>query len=97
MPTIIAAFQVLPHGVKDVYGCVDAAIGVVQKSGLEYDVSSFETTLQGTYDQIMEVIKRAQQACFDYGAESVLCNIKIANRPTGTTIAEHIGKYRDSK
>lgn len=94
MAKIIAAFQVLPAGVDDLYRCVDAAIEVVQSSSLPYDVSSFETTIEGEYDQIMDVIKRAQAACLDYGAESVLCNIKIANTPTGTTIAEHIGKYR---
>ena len=84
----------LPAGVDDLYGCVDAAIQIVQSSGIPYDVSSFETTIEGEYDQIMDVIKQAQAACFDYGAESVLCNIKIANSPAGTTIAEHIGKYR---
>ncbi len=94
MAKIIAAFQVLPAGVDDLYACVDAAIEVVQSSGLPYDVGSFETTVEGDYDQIMEVVKRAQAACFDYGAESVICNIKIANSLAGTTIAEHIGKYR---
>ena len=94
MAKIIAAFQVLPTGVDDLYGCVDAAIEVVQNSGLPYDVSSFETTIEGEYDEIMEVVKRAQTACFDYGADSVICNIKIANSPAGTTIAAHIGQYR---
>ena len=94
MAKIIAAFQVRPTGVDDLYGCVDAAIEVVQTSGLPYDVSSFETTIEGEYDEIMEVVKRAQTACFDYGADSVICNIKIANFPAGTTIAAHIGKYR---
>jgi uncharacterized protein YqgV (UPF0045/DUF77 family) len=94
MAKIIAAFQVLPAGVDDLYGCVDAAIEVVQTSGLPYDVSSFETTIEGEYDKIMEVVKRAQTACFEYGADSVICNIKIANSPAGTTIAAHIGKYR---
>ena len=94
MTKIIAAFQVLPVGVDDLYACVDAAIEVVQASGLPYDVGSFETTIEGEYDQIMAVIKQAQAACFDYGAHSVICNIKIANSSAGTTIAAHIGKYR---
>ena len=94
MAKIIAAFQVLPNGADDLYGCIDAAIGVVQSSGLPYDVSSFETTLEGDYDQIMEVIKGTQDACFRYGADSLICNIKIANYPSGTTIDAHIGKYR---
>lgn len=94
MAAIIAAFQVLPSGVEDGYGCVEAAIAVVQQSGLPYDVSSFETTVEGEYDELMDLIKRAQQACFDFGASSVLCNIKVANTPAGTTIADHIGKFR---
>ena len=94
MAKIIAAFQILPNGVDDLYPCVDAAIKVVQSSGLPYDVSSFETTLEGDYDQIMEVIERAQDACFRYGADSLICNIKIANYPSGITIDDHIGKYR---
>ncbi len=95
MAKIIAAFQVLPSGVEDTYGCVEAAIAVAAESGLPYDVSSFETTIEGEYDQLMDLIKRAQSACLDFGASSVLCNIKIANTPAGTTIADHIGKFRD--
>ena len=95
MAAIIAAFQVLPSGVADTYGAVEAAIAVVQESGLPYDVSSFETTIEGEYDELMDLIKRAQQACLDFGASSVLCNIKVANAPAGTTIAEHIGKFRN--
>ncbi len=94
MPAIIVAFQVLPSGVEDTYGCVEAAIAVVAESGLPYDVSSFETTVEGEYDELMALIKEAQQACLDFGASSVLCNVKIANTPAGTTIADHIGKFR---
>ena len=94
MATIIAAFQVLPSSVDDLYACVDEAIGVVERSGLPYNVSCFETTIEGEYDEIMGVVKRAQAACLEFGATSVLCNMKIANTPKGTTIAEHIGKYR---
>ena len=45
---------------------------------------------------LLDVVKRAQQACVDAGAEEVITSIKIHYRPsTGVTIDEKVWKYRD--
>jgi uncharacterized protein YqgV (UPF0045/DUF77 family) len=42
----------------------------------------------------MEVIKKAQKACFDAGADEVLVNLKIQNRKDSkVTIEDKMEKY----
>lgn len=89
------ALQVLPK-VKDgnAYGVVDKAIEVIQRSGVKYRVCPFETVMEGEYDQLMQVVKDAQQACFDAGAEEMLVYVKIQCRKAGdVTIADKMDKY----
>lgn len=89
------AIQVLPK-IKngDTYAVVDKAIEAIRQSGVKYRVCPFETVMEGPYDKLMEVVRNAQQACFDAGAEEVLVNIKIQHRQGGdVTIEEKTGKY----
>lgn len=93
--TVNMAIQVLPK-VKDgnSYAVVDKAIEAIQRSGVKYRVCPFETVMEGPYEKLIEVIDKAQQACFDAGAEEVLVNIKIQRRPNeDVTIEEKTGKY----
>ncbi len=89
------ALQVLPK-VRDgdTYRVVDKAIEVIQRSGVKYRVCPFETVMEGEYDQLMQVVKDAQQACFDAGAEEMLVYVKIQSRKAGdVTIEEKMEKY----
>jgi len=90
------ALQIIPKSDKhDLYMLVDKAIQVIQDSGLKYEVCPFETVLEGKYGEILEVVKRAQAACFEAGAEELLVNIKIQVRKDGdVSIEEKTGKYR---
>ncbi|PHG03411.1 MTH1187 family thiamine-binding protein [Bacillus toyonensis] len=94
---VTMSFSVVPQATtKDVYSVVDKAIEVVQQSGVRYEVGAMETTLEGELDVLLDVVKRAQQACVDAGAEEVITSIKIHYRPsTGVTIDEKVWKYRD--
>jgi uncharacterized protein (TIGR00106 family) len=89
------ALQVLPK-VKDgnTYAVVDKAIEVIQQSGVLYRVCPFETVMEGNYDELMDVADKAQQACFDAGAEELLVYIKIQRRKNAdVTIADKMEKY----
>lgn len=90
------AVQVIPKsGKHDQYFLVDKAIQVIQDSGLKYQVCPFETVIEGEYDQIMKVIRQAQKACFEAGAEELLVNIKMQIRKEGdVSIEEKTGKYQ---
>ena len=70
------ALQVLPSSTtKHPYTIIDKAIELIQKSGLKYRVCPFETVIEGEYDQIMELIKKIQLECLDFGAEKLLTNL----------------------
>jgi len=73
---------------------VDKAIEVIAASGLKYRVTPFETVMEGTYDEVMEVVKKAQQACYDAGAESMMTYIKIqSSKDTDVSIEDKMEKY----
>lgn len=95
MPSINLSFQVIPK-VPDAetYQVVDLAIDVVKQSGVKYEVGPMETTMEGELDQLLEIVKEAQQVCVDHGAERVMTIIKIDYHPNGVTIDEKIKKYR---
>lgn len=89
------ALQVLPKSkTKEAYDLVDDAIKVIQDSGLKYQVCPFETAIEGPYDEIMKLIEKVQETCFNKGAEELLVYIKIQNRKDSkVTIEEKTRKY----
>jgi len=97
LPVINVSFQVLPQ-VPDgnSYAVVDRAIEVVQKSGVRYEVGPMETTMEGELDELLEIVKRAQQACVEAGASRVMTMVKIDYAPGGVTMEEKVGKYRNA-
>jgi uncharacterized protein (TIGR00106 family) len=89
------ALQILPSSATiHPYKLVDKAIEVIAASGLKYRVTPFETVMEGTYDEVMEVVKKAQQACYDAGAESMMTYIKIqSSKDTDVSIEDKMEKY----
>ncbi len=95
MDTVLVSFQVLPRADGlDIYDVVDRAIGVVQASGIPYEVGAMETTMEGEYDTLMGIVKEAQAACMAAGAERVITVIKVDWKRGGVSFDEKIGKYR---
>ena len=88
------ALQVLPTS-KNIhpYALVDKAIEVIANSGLRYKVCPFETVMEGTYDDIMKVIKQAQEACYEAGADSLMTYIKIQSSRGDVSIEDKMEKY----
>jgi len=92
--TVNIALQVLPTS-KTIhpYKLVDKAIEVIANSGLRYKVCPFETVMEGTYEDIMKVIKQAQDACYEAGAESMMTYIKIQSSVSDVSIDDKMEKY----
>ncbi|SMO84596.1 MTH1187 family thiamine-binding protein [Melghirimyces algeriensis] len=90
------SLQILPRaaGDQEVYDLVDKAIQVIERSGVKYEVGPMETTMEGDYDQLMEIVKKAQEAVIQAGSEQVMSIIKVDYKPTGVTMEEKTGKYR---
>jgi uncharacterized protein YqgV (UPF0045/DUF77 family) len=89
------AIQILPT-VKDKhpYEVIDKAIEVIRNSGVKFCVCPFETVMEGEYEELLMVVKQAQLACFEAGAEQVLTNLKIQIAlDKDVTIDEKMGKY----
>jgi uncharacterized protein (TIGR00106 family) len=96
MPRVNVSIQVIPRvtGDQDIYDIVDEAIRVIQQSGVKYEVGPMETTMEGEYDELMDVVKRAQEAVIAAGSERVITIVKIDYSPSGVTMEEKVGKYR---
>jgi len=77
------SLQIVPKSDnKHPYEIVDAAIEVIQASGLRYQVTVMDTILEGPYDKVLETAEKAQQACIDAGAEELLVFIKMHYSPS---------------
>jgi len=90
------AIQVLPQVEREqVIGVVDQVIAHIKASGLSYEVSAFETTVEGEYNTLMELVRQCSLICVEAGAPSVMTYVKIHYNPQGVwSIEEKTGKHR---
>ncbi|MBN2259702.1 MAG: thiamine-binding protein [Clostridiales bacterium] len=95
MAKVNLSLQVIPTVPDDqLYAVVDKVIEMIEDSGLQYVVSPFETSIEGELDELLIIVKNAQDICTDYGAERVVSIIKIDYKKEGVTIDEKISKYQ---
>jgi uncharacterized protein (TIGR00106 family) len=81
---MLIAFSVAPMGVgESVSEAVAAAVKVVQDSGLPYHLDSMFTTIEGEWDEVMDVVHRATLAAGE-GAARVSLVMKADIRPGRT-------------
>ncbi|WP_104159934.1 thiamine-binding protein [Arthrobacter sp. ZGTC212] len=92
---MLVAFSVAPSGVgpdtpagpaaadASVHDAVAAAVRIVRESGLPNRTDSMFTTLEGEWDEVMEVIRRATEAVGRYGSRVSLV-LKADIRPGHT-------------
>lgn len=89
------SLQVLPVvPEEEIYTVVDEVIKYIDSTGVNYVVGPMETTMQGELDALLEIVKKAQEICVNYGAKRVVSVVKIDYKETGVTIEEKINKYR---
>jgi uncharacterized protein (TIGR00106 family) len=93
---VVAEFSVTPVVGGSLTQYIDAAIDVVKKSGLKYEVDAMGTTVEGDLDQVLDVIKMAHRAAMDVGAGRVLTEIRIDDRKAGVSIEGELKGYRPS-
>ena len=91
------AIQVLPKvgDTKEVVRIVDKVIEYIDSTHLKYFVGPFETTIEGDYDTLMDIVKECQLICLKEGAPGVSAYVKISLNPAGVlTIDEKTAKYQ---
>ena len=91
------AIQVLP-GTQDeneVIRIVDAVIDYIKSTGLSYYVGPCETSIEGDYDELMDVVKNCQIVAAKAGCKSMNTYVKIAYKTEGDvlTIEKKVTKH----
>ena len=91
------AIQVLPNvvGNEEIVRVVDEVIEFIKSKGLKMNVAPFETTIEGDFDELMEIVKECQVVAVKAGAEDVMSYVKINYKLKGDIlkIDEKISKY----
>jgi uncharacterized protein YqgV (UPF0045/DUF77 family) len=73
-----AAIQVVPLEKSELaMEIVDRSIEVIQKSGLNYSVSAFETSVDGTWDEIISLLSNLKSQLNNEDIDDALINVKF--------------------
>lgn len=91
------AIQVLPKVDTDeeVIRVVDEVIAYIKSTGLNYYVGPCETSIEGEYEELMEVVKNCQYIAIKAGCPKVSAYVKISYAPEGgvLTIDQKVTKH----
>jgi uncharacterized protein YqgV (UPF0045/DUF77 family) len=98
-PHMLVEIQVVPRPVgtaDDRYKHVDAAIAVIQASGLRFEVHALGTVVEGPADKIWLLLQAVHQATLEAGAERTLSIIKVSSgaQAGGPSVADLVRKFR---
>jgi uncharacterized protein YqgV (UPF0045/DUF77 family) len=81
---MLVAFSVAPSGTGNadgsVHDAVAAAVRIVRDSGLPHRTTSMFTEIEGEWDEVFDVVKRATDAVMPYGSRVSLV-LKADIRP----------------
>ena len=96
---MIAEIQVIPRPAgtaSDRYRHVDAAIAVIQASGLKYEVHGMGTVIEGPPEKVWPLLQAVHQATLESGAERTLSILKVSSgaEAGGPTVEELVRKFR---
>lgn len=95
MPIVNVSLQILPVVPEEkIYPVVDKVIELIDNSGIKYEVGPMETTMEGELDELLQIVKLAQNICVEQGASRVVSFVKIDYKPEGVTMYEKVHKYR---
>lgn len=62
---INATIQVIPlTQIEKAFPIVDKAIELIQHSGISYSVGAFETTLEGEYEAVQQLLRKLEDFCY---------------------------------
>ncbi len=92
--TINAAIQLLPIEAKSHrWQIIDNAIGLIEKSGLNFKVTPFETVVEGDMDKVLKLISNIKEATLSDNCPEIIINIKIHAATRDLSFNEKLEKY----
>lgn len=75
---INASIQVIPlTKIEIAFPIVDKAIELIQRSGLSHTVGAFETTIEGEYEPVQQLIRKIEDFCYSQGKTQFLVYKKL--------------------
>ncbi|MDF2385152.1 thiamine-binding protein [Nostoc ellipsosporum NOK] len=84
-----ASIQILPIVQdKHAYEWVDEAIGVIRESGISHEVGPFATVLEGTYDEVVNVIGKVNEFLYERGCAEWISQVQLQIRSGGDMTGE---------
>jgi uncharacterized protein YqgV (UPF0045/DUF77 family) len=94
---INAAIQIIPlAGKETAYPVIDRAIEIIQQSGLNHEVSAFETSVDGTWGDINALINTIKKQLDTEPVNDVLINVKYQLRKDAdVAMNEKVEKFRN--
>lgn len=93
------AIQVLPKVAtnEETIRIVDEVIKFIKSFDVKMEVGPFETTIEGDYEVLMDIVKGCPKVCAEAGAPGVMTYVKINYVPSGVlTIEEKCAKHREN-
>lgn len=94
----IAVMPLVPAVSEDeLYKQVDAAIDYIKSSGLKYEIGAMSTTVEGEYDEVLDLIKKVHRIPFEVGSERVITVVRIDEKKGGLTIDEKLKNHPDDR
>lgn len=99
MKSINLGLQIVPKSkTKEAYALIDKAIEVIQRSGVKYEVTPFETVMEGPQEVLLNIANQAQEAVLKAGADEILVYYRMQIRKdSGVTMEEKTGKYKNQR
>ncbi|HWK23642.1 MAG TPA: thiamine-binding protein [Ureibacillus sp.] len=96
MANSLISVQIIPKTkeFKDVIPFVDAAIAVIDASGVKYEVHPLETTMEGELSELLQIIEKMNEKMIALGCVNVITQVKILYQPSGITMETLTEKYQ---
>lgn len=96
MSNALVSIQIIPktpHG-EDVIPYVDAAIAVIEESGVPFQVSPLETTMEGDLPKLLSIVQKMNERMIEKGSPSIISQVKILYKQDGASMDKLTEKYR---
>jgi len=96
MANSLVSIQIIPklENSSESYAYVDAAIAVIEESGVKYQVNPLETTMEGELSTLLNVVQAMNEKMISLGAINVISQVKIVYQPDGIKADTLTEKYR---
>lgn len=93
-----ASIQVIPLTQSNqAMEIVDRSIGIIEKSGLPYTVCPFETSIDGTWEEIMELLNQLKNQLQTESIDDALIQVKFHLSNRGPIVGESkTAKFKQS-